>query len=47
MASAPDLYHSIGFVEVGPYFDNPTPGETYLRLSCEQLGRRHCTTQYP
>jgi hypothetical protein len=26
-------YRSVGFVEVGPYSDNPTPGEIYLRLS--------------
>jgi putative acetyltransferase len=33
MASALDLYRSIGFVEVGPYSGNPTPGAIYLRLS--------------
>jgi putative acetyltransferase len=33
MASALDLYRSIGFVEVGPYSDNPTPGAIYLRMS--------------
>ena len=33
MASALDLYRSIGFMEVGPYWDNPTPGAIYLRLS--------------
>jgi GNAT superfamily N-acetyltransferase len=33
MASALDLYRSIGFEEVGPYSDNPTPGAIYLRLS--------------
>lgn len=33
MAPALDLYRSIGFVEVGPYSDNPTPGAIYLRLS--------------
>ena len=33
MASALDLYRSRGFVEVGPYSDNPTPGAIYLRLS--------------
>jgi L-amino acid N-acyltransferase YncA len=33
MAQALDLYRSMGFVEVGPYSDNPTPGAIYLRLS--------------
>ena len=33
MASALDLYRNMGFVEVGPYSDNPTPGAIYLHLS--------------
>jgi GNAT superfamily N-acetyltransferase len=33
MASALDLYRSMGFVEIGPYSDNPTPGAIYLHLS--------------
>jgi GNAT superfamily N-acetyltransferase len=33
MASARDLYRGMGFVETGPYSDNPTPGAIYLRLS--------------
>jgi GNAT superfamily N-acetyltransferase len=33
MTSALDLYRRIGFVEVGPYSDDPTPGAFYLRLS--------------
>ena len=33
LASALDLYRCMGFVEVGPYSDNPTPGAIYLRLS--------------
>jgi GNAT superfamily N-acetyltransferase len=33
MASALDLYRNLGFVEVGPYSDNPTPGAIYLHLS--------------
>ena len=33
MASALDLYRNMGFVEVGPYSDNPTPGAIYLQLS--------------
>jgi len=33
MASALDLYRSIGFVEVGPYSEHPTPGAIYLHLS--------------
>ena len=33
MASALDLYRSMGFVEVGPYSENPTPGAIYLHLS--------------
>jgi putative acetyltransferase len=33
MASALDLYRGMGFVEVGPYSDDPTPGAVYLRLS--------------
>lgn len=32
MLPALDLYRSVGFVEVGPYADDPTPGATYLRL---------------
>jgi hypothetical protein len=33
LASARDLYRGMGFVETGPYSDNPTPGAIYLRLS--------------
>jgi len=33
MAQALDLYRNMGFVEVGPYSDNPTPGAIYLHLS--------------
>jgi GNAT superfamily N-acetyltransferase len=33
MASALDLYRRLGFVEVGPYSDDPTPGAIYLHLS--------------
>ena len=33
MASALGLYRKIGFVETGPYSENPTPGAIYLRLS--------------
>jgi putative acetyltransferase len=33
MAPALDLYRRMGFVEVGPYSDNPTPGAIYLCLS--------------
>jgi GNAT superfamily N-acetyltransferase len=32
MASAVGLYRSMGFEEVGPYSDSPTPGAIYLRL---------------
>jgi hypothetical protein len=32
MASALDLYRRRGFVEVGPYSNDPTPGAIYLRL---------------
>lgn len=32
MASALDIYRRIGFVEVGPYSDIPTPNAIYLRL---------------
>jgi GNAT superfamily N-acetyltransferase len=39
MASALDLYRSMGFVEVGPYSDNPTPGAIYLRLSLSTTGK--------
>jgi GNAT superfamily N-acetyltransferase len=39
MASALDLYRSMGFVEVGPYSDNPTPGAIYLRLSLGTAGK--------
>ncbi len=33
MEAALRLYDQIGFVEVGPYSHNPTPGATYLRLA--------------
>ena len=33
MASALSLYRKMGFVETGPYSENPTPGAIYLRLS--------------
>jgi GNAT superfamily N-acetyltransferase len=33
MAPALDLYRGLGFLEVGPYSDDPTPGAIYLRLS--------------
>jgi hypothetical protein len=33
LASAGHLYRGLGFVEAGPYQDNPTPGAIYLRLS--------------
>jgi putative acetyltransferase len=33
MASALVLYRRMGFVETGPYSENPTPGAIYLRLS--------------
>ncbi len=32
MSAALDLYRGVGFVEVGPYSENPTPGAIYLRL---------------
>jgi hypothetical protein len=32
MAAALDLYRRMGFVEVGPYSDDPTPGAVYLHL---------------
>lgn len=32
MASALALYREMGFVEVGPYSNNPTPNALYLRL---------------
>jgi ribosomal protein S18 acetylase RimI-like enzyme len=32
MDAALRMYREIGFVEVGPYADNPTPGAIYLRL---------------
>jgi len=33
MPSALALYRKMGFVETGPYSENPTPGAIYLRLS--------------
>lgn len=33
MASALELYRKLGFVEVGPYSDTPTPNAIYLRLT--------------
>jgi GNAT superfamily N-acetyltransferase len=32
MTSALDLYRRMGFVEVGPYSNTPTPGAVYLHL---------------
>ena len=33
MAAAMELYRRMGFVEVAPYSESPTPGAIYLRLS--------------
>lgn len=33
MGSALVLYREMGFVEVGPYADHPTPDAIYMRLS--------------
>lgn len=33
MAAAMELYRKMGFVEVAPYSESPTPGAIYLRLS--------------
>jgi GNAT superfamily N-acetyltransferase len=33
MTSALDLYREMGFVEVGPYSETPTPNAIYLRLN--------------
>jgi putative acetyltransferase len=33
MALALNLYRGMGFVEVGPYAENPTPGAIYMCLS--------------
>ena len=35
MASALDLYRRLGFQEIGPYSDHPTPGAVYLHLSLQ------------
>jgi carbonic anhydrase len=32
MTGALALYRSLGFVEVGPYSEHPTPGALYLEL---------------
>jgi putative acetyltransferase len=33
MVEARKLYANLGFQEVGPYSDHPTPGAVYLKLS--------------
>ena len=32
MQVAAGLYEQLGFKQVGPYSDNPTPGAIYLKL---------------
>jgi putative acetyltransferase len=33
MVEAQPLYESLGFRDVGPYYENPVPGTRYLELS--------------
>lgn len=40
MEAARELYASLGFVEVPPYYYNPVPGAHYLRADLEAPGTR-------
>jgi hypothetical protein len=33
MKEAISLYHSLGFVEIDPYCDNPVPGAIFMELA--------------
>ncbi|HEU4458708.1 MAG TPA: GNAT family N-acetyltransferase [Methylibium sp.] len=41
MEAARELYASLGFVEVPPYYFNPIPGAHYLRVGLEGSGSRY------
>lgn len=41
MDDAISLYRSIGFKEVGPYYNNPTPGTLYMELDLAGVGLEH------
>jgi len=37
MRSALEMYYRMGFCEVGPYSEHPTPGAIFLRLSLSEM----------
>jgi GNAT superfamily N-acetyltransferase len=41
MESARELYASLGFTEVPPYYYNPIPGAHYLRVDLETSASRY------
>jgi GNAT superfamily N-acetyltransferase len=41
MESARELYASLGFVEVAPYYYNPLPGAHYLRADLQAVSSRY------
>jgi ribosomal protein S18 acetylase RimI-like enzyme len=41
MDDAIALYRNIGFKEVGPYYNNPTPGTLYMELDLARVGLEH------
>lgn len=41
MDDAISLYRNIGFKEVGPYYNNPTPGTMYMELDLAGVGLEH------
>ena len=40
MEAARELYASLGFVEIPPYYYNPVPGAHYLRADLDAPGTR-------
>lgn len=41
MEAARELYTSLGFVEVPPYYYNPIPGAHYLRVALDRVSSRY------
>jgi len=41
MEAARELYATLGFEEVAPYYFNPVPGAHYLRVALDGNGSRY------